>query len=55
MIDVKEKSFPKEDSPFGLLFRLSGKRDSSPRCARAIYRELYLHPQPLRGVASGEP
>ena len=27
----------------------SGKRDSSPRFAWAISRELYLHPQPLEG------
>ena len=29
----------------------SGKRDSSPRCARAIYRDLYLYPRPLKGVS----
>ena len=28
---------------------LSGKRDSNPRFARALSRELYLHPQPLEG------
>ena len=40
-----------KSSPFGLLLRLSGKRDSSPRCARAIARELYLHPRPLKGAS----
>ena len=29
----------------------SGKRDSSPRCAWAISRELYLYPQPLEGAS----
>ena len=33
----------------GLLLRLSGKRDSNPRFAWALSRELYLHPQPLEG------
>ena len=35
-----------KSSPFGLLLRLSGKRDSSPRCARTIIANLYLHPRP---------
>ena len=33
----------------GLLLRLSGKRDSNPRFAWVLSRELYLHPQPLKG------
>ena len=30
---------------------LSGKRDSNPRFAWALYRKLYLHPQPLGGAS----
>ena len=30
---------------------LSGKRDSSPRYARTVARELCLHPLPLEGVS----
>ena len=40
------------------IYKKNGKRDSSPRFACAISRELYLHPQPLEGVfgvASVEP
>ena len=47
----------KKQSHFCNCFILSEKRDSSPRCAWAISRELYLHPQPLKGasgVASDE-
>ena len=44
----------KKSSPFGLLLRLSGKRDSSPRCAWAISRELYLHSlTPWQGATWG--
>ncbi len=43
----------KKQSHRGLLLRLSGKRDSSPRCARTILANLYLHPQPLEGATWG--
>ena len=45
----------RKSDDFHLLLRYG--RDSSPRCSWAVSRELYLHPQPLRGVfgvASGE-
>ena len=42
-----------KSSPFGLLLRLSGKRDSSPRFARTILANLYLHPRPLKGASWG--
>ena len=42
-----------KSSPFGLLLRLSGKRDSNSRFAWALSRELYLHPQPLKGATWG--
>ena len=41
----------KKQPHFCNCFILSEKRDSSPRCAWAISRELYLHLQPLEGAS----
>ena len=35
---------------YAILRALSGKQDSNSRFACVVSRELYLHPQPLKGV-----
>ena len=43
----------KKAAPLDCFSSLSGKRDSSPRCARTIIANLYLHPRPLKGATWG--
>ena len=47
-----EPSFPtKKAAHLDCFSSLSGKRDSNPRKRGHFSREIYLHPQPLKGVS----
>ena len=62
LADENSKTLKREDAAVavaqqGVMVANNTKRDSNPRCAWVISRDLYLHPQPLggvSGVASGE-